>query len=353
MAVLTQTRSDSLARHRMNALLRRPQLWSVVILLVLVAINAAVRPDFLAISMRRGALYGSIPDIVRDAAPLMLVSLGMLLVIAVRGLDLSVGAVLSVGGAVALAVIAASPQPGSMSAVALGVAAGLGVGILLGAWNGMLVAAVGVQPIIATLVLMLAGRGLAMLVTHGQVETVVSPPYAWIASDTLFGIPAPAVLAAVVVVATTLLLRRTALGTMIESIGANPVASRMAGLRVRVLTWTVYAISGLFAAASGLIVSSDIMSADASNAGLGIEVDAILAVVIGGTSLRGGRFSIGGTVLGVLTVQVLTSTVTYLGSSPATSPLFEGVIIIAVCLLQAPRTGALVERLGAKWRGIR
>lgn len=353
MAVLTPARNDSVARHRVNALLRRPQLWSVVILLVLVAINTAVRPDFFAISVRRGALYGSIPDIVRDAAPLMLVSLGMLLVIAVRGLDLSVGAVLSVGGAVALAVIAASPHPGSMDAVGLGIAAGLGVGILLGAWNGMLVAVVGVQPIIATLVLMLAGRGLAMLVTRGQVETVVSAPYAWIASGTVLGIPAPAILAGAIVTAATLLLRRTALGTMIESIGANPVASRMAGLRVRTLVWTVYAISGLLAASSGLIASSDIMSADASNAGLGIEVDAILAVVIGGTSLRGGRFSIGGTVIGVLTVQVLTSTVTYLGSSPATSPLFEGIIIIAVCLLQAPRTSALVERLRGRWRVVR
>ncbi|NNC12899.1 ABC transporter permease [Planctomonas sp. JC2975] len=352
MAVLTPAREDAFVRRRLSTLLRRPQSWAVVILLALVIINVAVRPDFFALSIRRGALYGAIPDIIRDAAPLMLVSLGMLLVVAVRGIDLSVGAVLSVGGAVALAVIAGSPDPASFGAVALGIGAGLGVGILLGAWNGMLVAAIGVQPIIATLVLMLAGRGLAMLVTHGQVETVVSPPYAWIASGTVLGIPAPTIIAAAVVAVVAVLLRRTALGTMIESIGANPVASRMAGLRVRVLTATVYTVSGLLAAASGLIVSSDIMSADASNAGLGIEVDAILAVVIGGTSLRGGRFSIGGTVLGVLTVQVLTSTVTYLGTSPATSPLFEGVIIIAVCLLQAPRTSALLQRVRAGWRGI-
>lgn len=352
MAVLSAARNETVGRRRAITLLRRPQLWSVVVLLTLVAINAAVRPGFFAISIRRAALYGPIPDIIRDAAPLMLVSLGMLLVIALRGLDLSVGAVLSVGGAVALAVIAGSPQPGSIGAVALGICAGLGVGILLGAWNGMLVAAVGVQPIIATLVLMLAGRGLAMLITRGQVDTVVSPPYAWIAAGTVLGLPAPTFIAAAVVIAIAVLLRRSALGTMIESIGANPVASRMAGLRVRLLTGTVYAVSGLLAAGSGLIASSDIMSADASNAGLGIEVDAILAVVIGGTSLRGGRFSVGGTVLGVLTVQVLTSTVTYLGTSPATSPLFEGVIIIAVCLLQAPRTSALLGRIRAGWRGI-
>lgn len=353
MAVLTPARRESVVRRSIGVALRRPQLWSVLILFVLVAVNVAVRPNFFEITVRNGALYGSIPDVVRDAAPLMLVSLGMLLVISLRGLDLSVGAVLSVGGAVALAVIAASPQPGSAGAVAIGIASGLGSGILLGAWNGMLVSVIGVQPIIATLVLMLAGRGLAMLITRGQVETVASPPYAWLASGTVFGIPAAAILAAAVVAAATLLLRRTALGTMIEAIGANPVASRMAGLRVRTITWTVYAISGLLAAGSGLITSSDIMSADASNAGLGIEVDAILAVVIGGTSLRGGRFSIGGTVLGVLAVQVLTSTVTYLGGSPATSPLFEGIIIIAVCLLQAPRTTALVEQLRARWRGVR
>jgi galactofuranose transport system permease protein len=145
-------------------------------------------------------------------------------------------------------------------------------------------------------------------------------------------------------------VRRTALGMLIEAVGINPQASRLAGVRSRGLTWTVYALSGLLSGMAGVLASSNIMAADANNAGVNIEVDAILAVVIGGTSLLGGTFSIAGTVLGVLIIQTLTSTITFIGIAPSRTPVFKAVVIVAICLAQSPRTRELLFRRRAARR---
>ena len=218
----------------------------------------------------------------------------MTLVIATRGIDLSVGAVARDRGAVACSIILGSPDPAnpahgrrrrdgrarwSRSCSAL--------------WNGFLVAVLGIQPIIATLILMTAGRGIAMLITEGQILTVNSPPFKALGSGFWFGLPIAVIIAAVVFAVAALLTRRTALGMLIESVGINPEASRQAGVRARGLLFAVYIVLRVLRRRSpGSSSPRTPTAADANNTGLFIELDAILAVVIGGTSLAGGRYSL-------------------------------------------------------------
>lgn len=319
-------------------------LWPLAALLVLVIVNTVARPSFVAITVRDGQLYGPLIDILRNSAPLMLVALGMTLVIATRGIDLSVGAIMAVSGAVALTVISGSPDPGSPGTVMVAIAVAVLVSLILGAWNGFLVAVVGVQPIIATLVLMLAGRGVALLITGGFITTITSPPYRFMAQGYLLGLPFAFFMSVAAIVVVAVLERRTALGVLTEAVGINPEASRLAGVRSRGIIWGAYAASGLLAGLAGILYSSNIMAADANAAGLYIELDAILAVVLGGTSLMGGKFTIAGTVVGVFTIQTLKSTITFLGVPPAVSPLFLAIVVVIVVLVQSPRTRALFAR---------
>jgi ribose/xylose/arabinose/galactoside ABC-type transport system permease subunit len=321
--------------------------WPIITLLALFALNVAVSPSFLSIRVHDGHLFGSLIDILRNGAPTLLVALGMTLVIATRGIDLSVGAVVAIAGALACTIIADSPDPGSVGTVLLAVAVALVFSLVLGAWNGFLVSVLGIQPIIATLILMTAGRGIAMLVTEGQIITVASAPYKVIGGGYWFGLPASIIIAGAMFLVAALLTRRTALGMLIESVGINPIASRLAGVRARSITWTVYVFSGLCAGIAGLMISSNVTAADANNAGLWIEMDAILAVVIGGTSLAGGRYSLTGTLVGAFIIQTLTTTVYTVGIAPEITLVFKALVVIAVCLLQSP---TMQERLRRRSR---
>ena len=324
----------------MRTILRHRLFWPVVALLALVLINTVARPSFIAITVRNGQLYGPLIDILRNSAPLMLVALGMTIVIATRGIDLSVGAIMAVSGAVALTFIAGSDDPSSLGTVLVAIVLGVLVALVLGAWNGFLVAVVGVQPIIATLVLMLAGRGVALLITGGFITTITSPPYKFMAQGYIAGLPFA------FFVSVAAIVRRTALGMLTEAVGINPEASRLAGVRARGIIWGAYAASGLLAGFAGVLYSSNIMAADANAAGLYIELDAILAVVLGGTSLMGGKFSIAGTVVGVFTIQTLKSTITFLGVPPAVSPLFLAIVVVIVVLVQSPRMRGYLRGIG-------
>lgn len=332
----------------MARMLRHRLFWPAASLLALVLLNAAVRPSFVRITVRDGHLYGALVDILRQSAPLMLVALGMTLVIATRGIDLSVGAVMAVSGAVTLTFIDGSAGPGSIGTVLVAMAAGVGVGLLLGMWNGLLVTVLRVQPIVATLVLMLAGRGAALLITGGFITTVVSPPLRFIASGHVVGLPFPLFISAAAITVVTVVERRTALGLLTEAVGINPEASRLAGVRSRGITFTAYVASGALAGIAGIIYSSNIMAADANAAGEFIELYAILAVVLGRTSLLGGKFSIGGTVAGVLIIQTLQSTVLFLGVSSAQSPVFFAVVVIIVVLIQSPQLHRRLRRLSGR-----
>ncbi|HXD60770.1 MAG TPA: ABC transporter permease [Lacisediminihabitans sp.] len=329
----------------MSAILRGRLVWPIVTLVALLVLNVIVEPSFFSIRLQDGHLFGSIIDILRNGAPTVLVALGMTLVIATRGIDLSVGAIVAICGALACSMIAASPHPGSVSTVMLAVGASLVLAIVLGLWNGLLVSVIGIQPIIATLILMTAGRGLAMLITQGQIITVTSAPYKVIGGGYWLSLPASILIAAVMFAITAVLTRKTALGVLIESVGINPQASRLAGVRSRSIIWTVYVFSAVCAGVAGLMISSNVTAADANNAGLWIELDAILAVVIGGTSLMGGRYSLMGTLIGAFIIQTLTTTVYTVGIPPEVTLVFKAIVVIAVCLLQSPAMQARIRNM--------
>lgn len=317
--------------------------WPLVALAALLAANAVRNPGFLALRFQDGHFYGSLIDILRNGAPTLLIAVGMTLVIATRGIDLSVGAVAAIAGAVACTSILGSSDPTSPGAAVTAVVVALLLCVVLGLWNGLLVSFLGIQPIIATLVLMTAGRGVAMLVTDGQILTVRNPAFAQLGGGFLL-LPIAILVSLAVLVAVALVTRRTALGLLIESVGINPEASRLAGLRSRTIIWTVYVFAALCAGVAGLMISSNVNAADANNAGLWIEMDAILAVVIGGTSLAGGRYSLSGTLVGALIIQTLTTTVYSMGIAPEVTLVFKALVVIAVCLLQAPKVRELLRR---------
>lgn len=322
--------------------LRHRLFWPVLTLLLLLAVNAAFNASFLRITVRDGHLYGSLVDIVKGATPLALVAFGMTLVIATRGIDISVGAVVAIAGGVAAWMIGGSLviQDGVATHVSrfplwAAIVGALAVALLCGAWNGALVAFVGMQPIIATLILMVAGRGVAQLITNGQIITVYYEPYFAIGNGYLLGLPVPLFIAAGVLAALLLLMRRTALGLFIEAVGINPSAAHLAGLPARRITFWAYAFCGLCAGVAGLIVSSTVKSADGNNAGQLLELDAILAVTLGGTSLTGGRFSLAGSAIGALVIQTLTYAIYSLGVPPEVNLVVKAAVVFAVMLLQS------------------
>lgn len=326
----------------MSGIWRHRLFWPAVTLVLLLAVNAAFNPSFLKLTVRDGHLYGSLVDILKGAAPLALVALGMTLVIATRGIDISVGAVVAIAGGVAAWMIGGSLviNDGVSTHVSrfpmwLAIACALGVALLCGAWNGALVAWVGMQPIIATLILMVAGRGVAQLVTNGQIITVYYAPFFFIGNGYVLGLPFPFLLAAAVFVAMLLLVRRTALGLFIEAVGVNPAAAHLAGLPARRITFWAYVFCGLCAGIAGLIVSSTVKSADGNNAGMLMELDAILAVTLGGTSLMGGRFSLAGSVLGALIIQTLTYAIYSVGVPPEVNLVVKAGVVFVVMLLQS------------------
>jgi galactofuranose transport system permease protein len=311
-------------------------IWPLVVLVLLLVSNLFFSPDFFSVEMINGHLYGSVIDIARFGAPLMLVALGMTLVIATGGIDLSVGSVVAISGAIACLQISKLGDQSSVSGVLLAMALALAASIGLGLCNGVLVAVIGIQPIIATLILMVGGRGLAQLITNGQIITINSPPYKTIGGGYWLTLPFGIIVAVGVIAVVALVCRRPALGMFVESVGGNAEASRLAGLRSHSLKILVYAFSGFCAGLAGLMISSNTSGADGNNAGLWIELDAILAVVIGGTALVGGRFFIAGTVLGALIIQTLTTTIYTIGIPGETSLLFKALVVTAVCLMQSP-----------------
>jgi galactofuranose transport system permease protein len=326
---------EILRRIDWRAVTRHQLFWPSAILVALLLFNLPFTPNFFAVHVRDGHLFGSLVSILIFGTPLILVALGMTLVIATGGIDLSVGAVMAIAGASACWYISRQADQNSPLVVVTAVAIALGVCLALGLWNGILVAQIGVQPIIATLILLVAGRGIAQLITGGFIITVLSTPYSTIGGYA-FSVPTGVFIVTAMIAGTALLTRRTALGLLVESVGGNAEASRLAGVRARRIKIMVYVFCALCAAVAGLMTSSNLSDADANRAGLWIELDAILAVVIGGTPLTGGRFSLGGTVIGALILQTLKTTIFTIGVPSQANMVFEAAVVIIVCLVQSP-----------------
>jgi simple sugar transport system permease protein len=316
-----------------------PQLLALALVL---GVNALVFPSFFDLTVRNERLYGPLIDVLNRGAPVMLLAIGMTLVIATKGVDLSVGAIMAISGAVAATLtVAGVPIP-------LVILASLGVGLVCGLWNGILVAVLDIQPIIATLILMVAGRGIAQLVTSGFIVTFNDPTLFFIGSGSFLFLPMPVVIALAMAALVILLVRRTALGLLIEATGINRRASALAGIDAKAVLIAAYMTSGLCASVAGLIAAADIRGADANNAGLWLELDAILAVVIGGTSLMGGRFSIPLALVGALIIQAMNTGILLSGFPPEMNLILKAVLIALILVLQSPAMARVTGLLTAR-----
>jgi galactofuranose transport system permease protein len=329
-----------------GGLVRRQYFWGIVAIVVLLVLNTIRKPDYLAITVNSttGNLAGNLIDILRASAPILMIAIGMVLVIATGGIDLSVGSLMVVAGAVSMEFLSAAGDSSSVGAALAALGLALALSGVLGAVNGVLVSVVGLQPFITTLVMLLAGRGVARVITSGQNTTASNDSFRWIANGYLIGLPVVFLIAIAIVVLVSLIVRRSALGLMIEAIGINPRASRMAGIKPRGIIIAVYAISGVLAGIAGAFAVSSAMTVDVSRTGYQIELDAILAVVIGGTTLAGGKFSLGGAAVGAMLIATLDKTVVFLGISSSATPAFKAAVIIVLCLLQSQRVRAYVTR---------
>lgn len=303
--------------------------WPLAALALALLFNLFFTSGFFSIEVKNGHLYGSLVDVVNRGAPVMLLALGMTLVIATGGVDLSVGAVMAIAGAVAALQVRAGHS------LPFVLAASLGTALAAGLWNGVLVGFFKVPPIVATLVLMVSGRGIAQLFAGGQHIRFENPAFEFIGRGHLLGLPFTITLVLVVFAALSLVRAKTAAGLFIEATGDNETASRYAGVQTRLAQCGVYAVCALCAGIAGLIVTADIKEADPSNAGLGLELDAILATVIGGTALQGGRFYLGGSIIGAILLQTITTTILTRGVPVNWTLVVKAAVIITVCLLQS------------------
>lgn len=314
--------------------------WALLAWALLLLFNGLWTPGFFDLEVRDGRLYGVLVDILNHGSKVAIVAVGMTLVIATAGVDLSVGAVVAISAALAATLIS---RHGATWPVAVGVA--LAVSTLFGLWNGALVVWLRLQPIVATLILMVAGRGVAQLITDGLIITFEDPGLTWFGNGSLLGLPVPVTLLAIVAGLCALFTRGTPLGLFIESIGDNEAASRLAGVPDRAVRLIVYGFCSLCAGIAGIIECSYIKAADANNAGQLLELDAILAVVIGGTSLTGGRSLLVGSVIGALLMQTLTKTLYMQDVSADIAPAPKAIVVVLVCLLQSPVVRERLSRL--------
>ncbi len=314
-------------------------IWPLLGLTLLLIFNALLDPGFFELSSRDGHLYGPLLTVLRLAVKVMFLALGMTLVIATGGVDLSVGSVAAVVGAV----VAHLASGGAWSIPSL-LAIALALTMAAGLFNGAMVAYAGLQPIVATLILMVLGRGIALLITGGNPIAVSQPFLLELGRGFLLGLPASLWLIALIFALTAAVCRRTALGLFIEAVGDNATASRFAGINARVIQLTVYVFSALCAGLAALVTIGDVGRVEPDRLGQLLELDAITAVVVGGTVLTGGRFSLVGSIIGAVLIQTLTTTLIRQGMPSDIAPVPKALVILAVCLMQSDRLRARLRR---------
>lgn len=305
-------------------------------LVLLILFNAFFVPDFFVIKVQDGRLYGRIIDILNRSSILVILSLGMTFVIATRGIDISQGSVIAISGAIVTTLIGGAVTGEANMNVFLACFIAVAACSICGIINGFLISKLNIQPRIATLIFLTAGRGIAMLITKGQNVTVYNKTFYYI-GNTIPGsiLPTAIIIAIIMVIVVTLVIKKTSIGLFVQSVGINPKASKYSGIKVAKIIFMVYVFSSICAGIAGIIESSMISASDPNNAGMNMEMDAILAVALGGTLLSGGRFYIGGSVIGALTIQTLTTTLYALGVSSEQLPVFKAIVVIIICILQS------------------
>lgn len=307
--------------------------------------------NFFTISIQSGHLYGRIIDVLNRGSEVAILAIGMTLVVsASAGTDISVGSVMSLCASFCCMLLAGYGVA-STSELAIplvfGVLACILMGCLCGAFNGALVAYLNIQPMVATLILYSAARAIGLLLCNNLIVYVRNDAFGFFGS--YIGImPTPILIAAICIAAVSLVLKKTATGMYIQAVGINKKASRIAGLNSKRIIFICYVICGLCAGIAGLVASSRITSADSNNIGLNYEMDAILAVALGGNSLGGGKFNLAGSIIGAYTIQAITTTLYALGVSTAQAPVFKAIIIIIIVAIQAPPVKVWFSKLRSK-----
>jgi ribose/xylose/arabinose/galactoside ABC-type transport system permease subunit len=293
----------------------------------LLCVNFALTPNFVS--------WQTLNVNLTQVAPIVIVAVGMTLVIATGGIDLSVGSLMAISGALAPLVFLSSfairhPDVG----VALSFVIPVATTGVLGLFNGWFITRFQVQPIVGTLVLFIAGRGIGQVMTNGNLQVFNNPAFQYIGLGRIGGIPVQVLLMVALVIAAHWVLRRTLFGRRVLAVGGNEAAARLAGLPVSWVKRGVYVISGACAGVAGLIVVAINSSSDANLVGLGMELDAIAAVAVGGTLLTGGQADVVGTLIGALIIQLLRYTLLANGVPDAAALVVKGAIIAAAVWLQ-------------------
>jgi galactofuranose transport system permease protein len=297
-------------------------------LLFLLAINFAVTPNF--------ATWQTLNVNLTQVCTIVIVGVGMTLVIATGGIDLSVGSLMAIAGALSPMIFTGKlfPLPNIYAGIALGVILPVIVAGMFGLFNAWLITQFSIQPIVATLVLFIAGRGLAQVSTNGDLQVFVVPQFQALALGHVLGVPFQVWLMLVIVGITAFLLRRTVLGKQILAVGGNEAAARLSGIPAARIKYFVYGFTGLVSGLAGLIVIAMNSAADANLIGVGMELDAIAAVVVGGTLLSGGRATIVGTLLGALVIQLVRYTLLANGVPDAAALIVKAALIVSAVWLQ-------------------
>jgi ribose/xylose/arabinose/galactoside ABC-type transport system permease subunit len=315
----------------------------ILCFILVLLINVIKTPTFFEVSVKNGVFYGYIIDVINRASELVILAVGMTLVVASSGgTDISVGAVMSVSAAICCFLLSAGQQTTDVyqNPYLLGVFAAIVVSLICGCFNGFLVAKMKIQPMVATLILFTAGRGIAQLITKGQITYIRVENYKLLGGN-IPGIPLPTTVfvAIFVVIITYFILKKTALGLYIQSV---------VGLKATMIIFLTYTFCGLCAGIAGLMASSRIYSADANNIGLNMELDAILAVALGGNSLSGGKFSILGSVIGAYTIQALTTTLYAMSVSADQLPVYKAIVVVIIVSLQSPELKKIIRNVKSK-----
>jgi len=341
--------------------------WPLVAWIIILVFDAIIDPSFFKLGIIEDPtygkhLYGNLVDIFNNGAPLMLVAIGMTLVIATGGIDLSVGAVIAISAAMGAVLI--NPALGNElisneiltrnatnTPLPIIILADLLAGTLCGLWNGLLVSRGKIQPMVATLILMVAGRGIAQLITNGQIMTIYYTPYFWFGNGYILGLPVSIYIVALVLIIGWLLVRKTSIGLFIESVGTNAKSAFYSGINEKNVKLFAYMFCGFCGAIAGLILSSYVHSADGNNNGLNYELDAILAVVMGGTLMTGGRFSLLASAIGAVVIWTFTVTVYHLGVPANALLAAKAILVLVVVLLYSDYMRRFINRISPKRKG--
>jgi ribose/xylose/arabinose/galactoside ABC-type transport system permease subunit len=312
--------SATLDRAKVTTWLQDYGVYLAVVVLLL--FNVAFTENFLSAANFRTQLV--------QAAPVCIVALGMALVIGTEGIDLSVGSVMSIAAALIPLYLGA----GSLTAILVAVIAG----IVSGLFSGYLVAYLGIQPIIATLALLVGGRGLALVIAHGQLVQLHNQDFLALGTGDVLGVPIMVIVAGVLSVLAGLVVQRTTFGRHLVAVGGNRAASTLAGLPVKRVLVGVYVISGALAAVAGVLATSRLGASDPNDVGLLMELSAITAVVVGGTPLTGGRVRVLGTVFGALLMQLVHATLIKHNLPDSTAQMVQAAIIVAAVYVARERS---------------